>query len=108
VKTYLLAGIALAISGAVVAMPASADTFHYQCGPRDRIVLDDTANTITWNGHVFTDGHLGELGCKFDFVATDKAGATAELCVATKGVASLDITSPKRHFECQQDARERR
>jgi hypothetical protein len=86
----------------VASLPASADTYTYQCGPHDRVVLDDTANTITWNKHVFYDAHNGEQGCHVESVATDKSGAVADLCVATKGFAWFDVTTPKRHFDCEQ------
>jgi hypothetical protein len=89
-------------------LPASVETYTYQCGRHDRVVLDDTADTITWNKHVFTNGHQDESECKFAFVATDKSGAVAHLCVATKGVADLDVTKPKRHLECQQLPGERK
>src|SRR5262249_51888730 len=94
-KQFLVGALAVV----TLALPATAETYTYHCG-HDRVVLDDVANTITWNSQVFTGAHPIE-GCKAAYEATDKAGAVATLCMATKGVASLDISAPKRHFECQ-------
>src|SRR5262249_27538196 len=59
---------------------------------------DMEGGTITWRGTVFQDVTLGE-GCKYNFVATNRDGDTAELCTATKGYA--DLTIGRARFYCQ-------
>jgi hypothetical protein len=65
-RSILFAAAMLATLPAA-ALPASARTYTYICGPHDRVVFDDTTNTITWNKHVFANGH-DEPAAKFGFM----------------------------------------
>lgn len=93
---------------AMATLPASAKTYTYQCGAHDRVVLNDTADTITWNRHVFGNAHQVEGDAHMDFEATDKTGAVGHLSIATKGGADFDVMAPKRSLECQQVPWERK
>lgn len=54
--------------------------------------------TLTWRGTTFTNLKFGEQGCKEEILATHD-GVIADLCMATKGYASLTVGKTK--FDCQ-------
>jgi hypothetical protein len=92
----------------VITTAAHAATYTYMCrvGQKSYPVQVTTPNeangsmsggTITWRGTACQNVELGD-GCRYNFVAT-RDGVTAELCTATKGVASLKIG--KDTFDCQ-------
>jgi hypothetical protein len=77
---------------------AQAETFTYACkvDPDGRsylqaVKIDTTKKTLTWRGSVY--GNLKpNLNCaKMGFDAVRKDGAGATLCIATQGVADLQI-----------------
>ena len=105
-ERYLLPLLAIALAGGA----AQAETFTYKCG-RHTAKMDDKARTITWDGHVFSNGHVVEGG-KFATRQVIRPELSVKLSVATKGVASVDLfggeddQQPK-EFDCQQVERPR-
>ena len=80
----------------------SAEVYTYYCKGRVVAVrmenVDAMTGTIAVDGRVFSDAHVipdsanwGD-GCGYNFQATDKDGATVELCTLTHGYAVLTIT----------------
>lgn len=105
-KRYLLPLLALALASDA----AQAETFTYKCG-RHTIRMDDTAGTVSWDGHVYSNGQIVE-GCKYTYAAYDRIAAIIKLCFSTKGVASVQLFSGEdgsapQQFDCQQTGRPR-
>ena len=116
-KTIIVASAAIM---AATAMPAQAETYVYQCchggiypdGPVNArrchgagivgtVKVDEQSGTLTWQGTTFTNLKVTteETLAKYSWRAT-RDGLTADLSVATKGVA--DLTIGKAEFSCQQ------
>ena|SRR5215475_16138741 len=108
-KTFLLIA---AITSALAGTAHARSVFHYNCNNGGTVKLNQTARTITWKGNVFSNGReVGLDDCaNYGFRAVDKSGATALLCVATQGVADLEIEAKgkKTEFSCDQWPSERR
>jgi hypothetical protein len=81
---------------------AHAETYTYMCRvPSDHksypLKLDIDNATLTWRDKTFRNLKQVE-GCRYKYQAT-RAGMTAELCTATKGVADLKLGNAS--FDCQ-------
>jgi hypothetical protein len=90
----------LALAAVLIASPAMADTYTYACHERDSAHLyaakiDSNKKTLTWRGSVYRNLKLvggGDVDCAKDaYQATRRDGATAALCTATQGVATLQV-----------------
>ncbi|KIU28812.1 hypothetical protein SR39_25115 [Methylobacterium radiotolerans] len=92
----------IVVTLAVLAVPAHADTFSYNCrvnGKSLKVKIDDTKNTLTWRGNVYKI--KPEESCaKFGWRA-ERKGEAFNFCTATQGYA--DFQEGGKTIQCDQD-----
>jgi hypothetical protein len=85
-KKLLLIALVLGLTDS-----AQAYTFTYACkdqGKKSQLKVDDSANTLTWNGTVYA---IKETECGKAGWHAEKDGVGFDFCTATKGVADFEF-----------------